>query len=609
MQENEKYGIELEAKTNLFKKGLQEAIKYSKAFVQGVKESFGEQITKTARNWRSAFKEAFTNNGYDKELETLKQRYEETSKLNYEGKDEDLKYLESEISRVQELKDKQKNYNTELEDTNEQLQQINQISSKTNFSLHSLFDKSIGKIKRFTYYLLGARSVFSLFMRYRSAYYQFNEEMQYQSELSQNAIALSLGPAFEFLGNVIAYASIGLAKFIELLTGVNVLSKVTTKGIRDYNKSLKETQTLVSGIDEITNLTNPQNLGLASQYQALADFQKKVAEVEKFFSENKWIEDIANGLKTIWKFLAEQLIPKVGEFIDSIGGAKGALKLLGGVGVMSVLGKLIGVAGAGAKAGTGLAGVAGLLSYIAGLGIITIYIKYLQSDEAYDDLMNERKGIAKGYRSTYNDIMKLLSDTLKKQKNLDKNSKEYQDNLKKINNYWSLISKSIQGGDKDILNSLDDAKDLAKELDDMTNTNYYTKTFDLSKELGIQKAEDMSKSLAQKLAGLVVGQNRIDEDRRKSLTNEFNDYEEKINKVVNKATSLKDKLISLTKKAYTLKISVEVVSAMAKGATQGALALSQAIAKSIKGYASGLDYVPYDNYPALLHKGEQVLTK
>ena len=30
--------------------------------------------------------------------------------------------------------------------------------------------------------------------------------------------------------------------------------------------------------------------------------------------------------------------------------------------------------------------------------------------------------------------------------------------------------------------------------------------------------------------------------------------------------------------------------------------------RNVKGFAVGLDYVPYDNFPALLHQGERVLT-
>ena len=178
--------------------------------------------------------------------------------------------------------------------------------------LSSLFDKSIGKIKRFTYYLLGARSVFSLFMKYQRIYWQYNQELQYQSELSQNAIALSLAPAFEFLSNVIAYASIAFARFIELLTGVNVLSKVSTKGIRDYNKALKESQSLLSGIDEITNLTLPSSTGLADQYKALKNFQDMTKEFDEWANRflTETLPAIGEGIKN-WFIGTPELREKI----------------------------------------------------------------------------------------------------------------------------------------------------------------------------------------------------------------------------------------------------------------------------------------------------------
>ena len=622
MQENEKYGIELEAKTSLFKKGMQEAIKYTKAFGQGVKESFVEQTNTIANNWRSALKQTFTGTDYQKELENLRnQRNAIMEQIkNYRGGD-NLKELETQYNeidkKIAELKSSQQDYNEELEETEK-------ISSKTSISLGNLFDRSIAKIKRFTFYLLGARSVFSLFMKYQGIYYQYNEQMRYQSELSQNAIALSLAPAFEFLGNVITYASIGFAKFIELLTGVNVLSKVTTKGIRDYNKSLKESQSLLSGIDEITNLTLPSSTGLADQYKALDDFQKKVKEVEEFFKKNKWIEDLANGLREVWNFIKDTLIPKVKNLVEHLGGVQNALLLLGGIGVIGALGKL--------------AGASGLGLVLAGLVVI------------YDEIMSIIDGINEWDRVQRSKVKikdslkghQAIVDTIKKEieelKKLPKNTKEYNDKIKKINQDWDAVNRSIQTGDTEVLNSLEDTKDLAKELNNLTKTDIYTTTVTLSEKMGITKAEQDAKGLFGNLIDWATGNDKSIENTRKNYANLYEEVKKDLDDITTKGDkAFKDRKVDvdykvdtkegqkeldkfsnqkftisgiISAKTDTIKSKLQtILDIYDTGGKQGIftkIALTS-IKNLISKLATGTNYVPYDNFPALLHKGEAVV--
>ena len=619
MNDKETYGVVVEAKTNLFKKSLQE--------LSGIIRKFGkvaeEETTVTPKfeispdiNLKELYK---WREDLQKEIDKTQENMtylkgSPTQKFFQEDLDRYKDGLEAVNYRINELEGTQNDYNSELDETNEELDEIDNASKRTSNALKSMLDSGISKIKRFTYYLLGARSVFSLFMKYQSIYYQYNEKMQYQSELSQNAIALSLAPAFEFLGNMVAYASIGFAKFIELLTGVNVLSKVTTKGIRDYNKSLKETQTLVSGIDEVTNLNLPTNTGLASQYKALDDFQKKVAEVTKWFDENTWISDIAKGIRSVYDFVNEHW--DIFKYIfGAVAITTGIKFLMSATGISTTLGTLASVGGI-ASLGTGLGGVASLLSFIAGIGIITLTIALYYKTE-YDKL-KEEKGKAKDLKKNIDLIGKSLKQDISSLKTLNKNSDSYNNKLIDINNKWDAIVRGIQLGDEEVLNNIEDVEKLGKELSNITNDDYYVKSFDISKAIGLDVAERNNKTFWQELAGKLSGADKVWDKQREKLINDWNDlqnqarksfknvsdiidntFKEKVFKISLKYNIDKNSVINLANKVVGLSSMLGVPSSTINN-------LKNNILKNF-GYAKGLDYVPYDNYPALLHKGEAVV--
>ena len=632
--ENEKYGIELTADASPFKNGLKELSKYVKAFGQGVKESIGDQINKSVGDLKG-FTKSFTDavkkendlfnkwrkggwhggdilreikkgeddakvdvdidvdsSGFEKQIAYVKKQLEdlkEQIKLEnipveaqdtYKQLNAQLDETKKKIAEIEKTGDTtankqftnlietqarlQKNIQALQKDPNEekstkqykleakyeQLQNVlegliekqkefNDELDKTekkskNIRLDSLFDRSIGKIKRFTYYLLGARSVFSLFMKYQGIYYQYNEQMQYQSELSQNAIALSLAPAFEFLGNMIAYASIGLAKFVELLTGVNVLSKVSTKGIRDYNKSLKETQTLVSGIDEITNLTNPQNLGLASQYKALEDFQKKVAEVSKWFEDNQWIGDIANGLKDIVNY--------IGEHWDIF------KYIIGGALLTSFLGFSISSPGIG----------------LMTLTISLILSGYAKAKAEIDKLQEDTHENSKKTLEKYPEVFKIIVERLQKTK---KGTKEWDQQTAMLKDNIDGVVNQIKNGKFSYDEYLPVIEEISRELNKLDDEDFKAE-IDLFMDIQQAKADYNTLYDYVKARGLHA-------DMKITLKDVVD------NKKETKTTGIGGTLWEDFKTGLEAMFGIKL--------------------------ATGTNYVPYDNYPALLHKGEAVV--
>lgn len=581
---NETFGAKLTLLTSEFKNKLKE--------VSNQLKQFGEKAEE-----ETTIMPKIIDSGYTRRIEYVKRQMEDiydslkiANQREKEGKPAgyDVEKLRADYEtlsyRLEDLIEKQKEFNGELEDTDDE-------ANKTTSVLGNLFDKSIGKIKRFTYYLLGARSVFSLFMKYRNIYYQFNEQMQYQSELSQNAIALSLAPAFEFLGNMIAYASIAFAKFIELLTGVNVLSKVTTKGIRDYNKSLKETQTLVSGIDEITNLTMPSGTGLASQYKALNDFQKKIAEVNEWFDKNKWLLYLLAGAGIMG------IVLKIGT------------SLVGGAEAIGKLGTAFGLSG---TAGTGILGLAGALKFLAGLGVVSIIVAL-----AIPGIKNDLKEInEKGFKQFFIDT---LDRTVKEE--IPKIFKTAYDLTISswLNPFIEKMKEDLKPIWEPMVNEFSSAINLIKEKwDEFLKPQIFdpiVNKFNETKQEILSKFSPFLNGLIEvynSSMGIVFG--KIDYISVKADETKT-DIEENLNDISNSMdNTFKDRDVNIdyditanTQKAENSLTSLFKKFNIGEILGAGTKAVSSWFNNLFTPHAKGLDYVPYDEYPALLHKGEAVV--
>lgn len=534
MNDKETFGVELEMLISKFKSGLKEVSSLAKDFSNKVEQQMVISPTidkKELYKWQSELQQLIDN-----------------AKINvqsFKGTPTEGKYAEE----LQRYSQGLEAVNERIKEIEENEKQLNEESEKTNSTFSKIFDNNIGKVKKFSFYLLGVRSAFSLFNKYRSIYYQYNEDMQYQSELSQNAIALSLAPAFEFLGNVVAYASIGIAKFIELLTGVNVLSKVTTKGIRDYNKSLKETQTLVSGIDEITNLTMPSGTGMASQYQALEDFQNKIDEVEKWFKTNP-----------IAKFISEKLIPALKEVYDFV-----FIKhwdvfkyIFGGVALSSLIFKLgldVTQMGTIAGFGAGLSGFTGALKYITGLGITAIAFSVIVYDafklkdliDEYQKLQDMQQDNEHNFHKNFTDNLTYLENAVNELKNCKKGTEGWEKQMSIINGLMPLVLDKIKTGEDWYQNYIPVIQDINDELKNISDTDY---TAEIEIAINTANATQEANSWWSKF--------------KSSLSAQWNNFKT--------ALGLDNLKYGITGR-----------------------------------YADGLDYVPYDEYPAILHKGEAVV--
>ena len=281
----DKYGVELDLNISKFKSKMNEASKEAEMFGKKVKSSVGQVV-----------------NGIDT-------HYTGPSKL---------------IAKTKE----------ELQQTSTEMNRVSKNSSNVGGTIEKAFTKGLKSVRNLTIGFLGASSVFYLFRQELSTYRTENEFFNQQMMLTSNIITTALAPAFEFFANVIQYATIGLAKIIDIMFGTNISSKVLASGLskantqlaemsggmNDVSDSAKEMKDNLLGIDEITNLQQEgTGTGLLSgigggadldklkdQFKALDDFKKKMQEVDAWLSKS--------GLKGFFQELGK-IIKTVGEAI------------------------------------------------------------------------------------------------------------------------------------------------------------------------------------------------------------------------------------------------------------------------------------------------------
>ena len=296
--------------------------------------------------------------------------------VNFNKLSQSMKLVEKPV-KVNISEDKVKELQAEIERLRQRIKQLEKENKDIGKKGEKSFSGMLKSVKRLTLGFLGARSAFMLFRKYLGEYQSQNEDFANKMQLTTNVLVNSLAPAFEFFGNVVQYAVIGLARIIELLTGVNILAKTVDNGFKGASKSAKEFNDNLSGLDEISNIDQSSasglSSGLASQLNALDEFQKKIAEVDKWLEKTgikKFFEGLRPILKDVFGWISEHPLASLG--------------ILGGfLTLKALLPGLLGTAGGTA----GLFGVATALGIIAG---ITIY-KLIDEWKKLNQLVDETK--------------------------------------------------------------------------------------------------------------------------------------------------------------------------------------------------------------------------
>jgi len=298
----------------------------------------------------------------EEELEKLEKAYNDTAKMPlFAGQQEDLRYLRTQIekttNRLIDLKNAKDR--AEEDDSDEPEKKINLLESLTK------------GVKKLAFGILGIRTAYSIIRKASSSYLATDEHTTKQLEANWTALGTFMETIITAVSNLMKKLVTSILYFASVLTGVNYIEKANTAILKKQTKATQglanANDKLKASFDEIETLGNNAS-GIGSNVDTSVLFD--VADIGE--NAKATIERIGEALKPVYDII-KQIVDYAIQHPNVI------LLTLGGVALLSMITKIIGVAGVGAMAGTGLAGVASLLAYLAGIGVIAIEISILYS--------------------------------------------------------------------------------------------------------------------------------------------------------------------------------------------------------------------------------------
>ena len=428
----DKYGIELDANINGFKTKMKEA--------SGEAKNLAQQL-------KVFTKGAFVNDQY---IDIFSNKISIAS-----GEAKNLgNSFKLVRPAVEQASDEVKKLDTNIKQTSNSSKVVgNQIANS--------FNKGLRSVKRLTLGFIGARSLFALFRQQVNAYRQENEVFNQQMQLTTNIITTALAPAFEFFGNVVLYATVGLAKLIDIMFGTNITSKVLESGLQKANNQLagmssgmndvseasKEMKENLLGIDEITNLEQEGTgtgllggiggvgdlSGIKAQFDALDKLKKAMKDVDDFFNKH-WLGKTLKGLANFIKQNPWATLLGIGSFL--------LLK-------NTIIPALIGGAGIGgltAALGPLAVAMAGAVAVGLWTNLIIKIGEAIQAVKNYNDVINKGKKQTQENSKEYDKILAQFDEWIAKGEMTDERWQHYVKTLQDAADNESLNIGLIKSG-------------------------------------------------------------------------------------------------------------------------------------------------------------------
>lgn len=310
-------------------------------------------------------------NKLEKDLEIMVKALESDLKIPVE-----LRMSDSERLKLESDIEKTKNRIISLK---ESMQDAGEEGNKMNEKISKGFKKGTSTMKKFALSLFGIHSIYRLVSKASSAYLSQDTELAQKLQNVWVGLGSFLEPLLNTLSNALLKGLGYLNVFVKALTGVDYIARANAKALSKQTEAQKKLNKVTQDYD-FDVIRKQQDL--TSSKSSETDF----SGIEIPELDDKTVRKLQNLAK--WLKENENLVKAVGIALGVTFGAVAIAKLLKNIG--SLIGST--------SAGTGLAGLSGILKFLGTIGVISISVALLYSALTGRDLIEDFKEIKKGIK-------------------------------------------------------------------------------------------------------------------------------------------------------------------------------------------------------------------
>lgn len=368
-------------------------------------------------------------------LQMLKNAYGELDKTTIKSDDdaEKMANIREEINKTIKALEKLTGKKWRIEGFEENEDRARRMNEETDKGAK----EGAKALKKFGLALFRIGSIYGIVSKASSAYLSQDTELAQKLQNVWVGLGSFLEPLLNTLSNALLKGLGYLNVFVKALTGVDYIARANAKALNKQTEAQKKLNKATQDYD-FDVIRKQQDL--TSSKSAESDFSGiEIPELDDKIVRK--LQDLAKWLKE-----NEELVKAVGIALGVTFGAVAIAKLLKNIGL------LVGSEGA----GTGLAGLGGLLKFLGTIGVISISVALLYTALTGRDLIEDFKEIKKGIKD--------LDDA--RNESVEKSEKDLSSLKESAENCGDAISKLTTDDLEKFVDQVSIAADSTEELTD-----------------------------------------------------------------------------------------------------------------------------------------------